>query len=64
MIDDNTLRLEVRQLKINKNISYKDIGLELGIKVKSFYGWIRGSYNLNDANKRKLELIISKYKGQ
>ena len=62
MINDNTLRLEVKSLKIYKDINYKELSQELGIKPKSFYGWLKDDFNLSTANKSKLELIIRKYK--
>jgi len=62
MITDNALRLEVKQLKVYKDINYKELSQELGIKPKSFYGWLKEDFNLSAANKRKLELIVSRYK--
>lgn len=62
MITDNALRLEVKQLKVYKDINYKELSEELGIKPKSFYGWLKEYFNLSAANKRKLELIVSRYK--
>lgn len=62
MITDNALRLEVKQLKVYKDINYKELSQELGIKPKSFYGWLKEDFNLSAANKRKLDLIISRYK--
>lgn len=62
MITDNALRLEVKQLKVYKDISYKELSEELGIKPKSFYGWLKEDFSLSAANKRKLELIVSRYK--
>lgn len=62
MLSDDTLRLEVKALKAFKNVSYKCLGTELGIKPRSFSSWVRGDYNLSPANKRTLEQIIKKYK--
>ena len=62
MITDNALRLAVKQLKVYKDISYKELSEELGIKAKSFYGWLKEDFNLSATNKRKLDLIISRYK--
>ena len=62
MITDSTLRLEVKLLKVYNNIRYKELSEKLGIKSKSFYGWLKEDFNLSDENKRKLSLIISEYK--
>ena len=62
MNTDTALRNEVKGLKAYKNINYKALSEELGIKPKSFYGWLKEDFNLSSANKRKLELIVSRYK--
>lgn len=54
---DNTLRQEVKLLKVYKDISYKEIAQLLGIKAKSFYNWLHGEYNLSDRTADKLHSI-------
>lgn len=62
MLTDTALRLEAKALKIYRDISYKELSEELGIKPKSFYGWMNEDFNLSSSNKRKLEQIVKRYK--
>lgn len=62
MYSDNQLRQQIKFLKVLNNINYKTISNELGIKPKSFYSWLKGSFNLSPENNRKLETIINKYR--
>ena len=54
---DNTLRQEVKLLKVYKNISYKDLSQYLGIKTKSFYNWLHGEYDFRERTADKLHNI-------
>ena len=62
MITDNVLRKEVRGLKAFYNVKYKTISEELGIRQNSLYSWLKNDFDLSTTNKRKLELIIKRYK--
>ena len=54
---DNTLRNEVKLLKVYKDVSYKQIAQLLGIKAKSFYNWLHGEYNFSEHTAEKLHSI-------
>ena len=62
MLTDTALRTKVKTMKIFEGISYKTFSKILGIKQNSFYGWLKGNFNLSDTNKRKLEQYLAEYK--
>lgn len=54
------LREEVKKLKWEDGITYKEIAEELlGIKYNSFVNWIHGYYDLGEKRIRQLEDYIS-----
>ena len=61
---DNTLRNEVKLLKVYKNVSYKDLAQLLGIKAKSFYNWLHGEYDFSDNTANKLHSICMEITGK
>lgn len=61
MKTDVSLRKEVKLLKALHNVTYKSISSQLDIKQKSFYGWLKGDFDLSPDNKRLLQVILNKY---
>ena len=60
---DDTLRQQVRLLKVYKNISYKDVAQKLGIKTKSLYNWLHGEYDFSVNTANRLRYIIQDLAG-
>ena len=56
------LRKEVKLLKALQGISYTEMAEYLVIKMKSFYNWIHGDYNLSEEKQRQLNDIITNLK--
>lgn len=61
---DDTLRQNVRLLKVYKNVSYKDIAQRLGIRTNSFYNWLRGEYSFSQGTANKLKYIVAEMDGK
>lgn len=61
---DDTLRQNVRLLKVYKNISYKELAQQLGIKTNSFYNWLRGEYSFSQETAKKLKYIVAEMDGK
>lgn len=61
---DNTLRQEVKLLKVYKNISYRQLAEQLGIKTKSFYNWLHGEYSFSDRTAERLHSIVCSMNGE
>lgn len=57
-----TLRNEVKYLKLFQNIKYSEISDYLEIKRNSFYNWLNGAYNLSDEKIERLKDIITNLK--
>ena len=55
---DNTLRQEVKLLKAYKNVSYKQLAEQLGIKTKSFYNWLHGEYDFSERTAERLQNVL------
>lgn len=60
---DNRLRQEVKLLKVYKNVSYKQLAEDLGIKTKSFYNWLHGEYSFSDKTAERLHNILCSMNG-
>lgn len=60
---DDTLRQEVKLLKVYKDISYKELSQHLGIKPKSFYNWLHGEYDFSEKTADKLHNICMELMG-
>lgn len=58
MMNDNTLRKEVRKLKAFQQITYKEISELLECSTSSIYSWLRGNFNFSPERKRHLQAII------
>lgn len=61
---DELLRNECKYLKCYKDISYKQIADQLGIKQDSFYNWLKGYYSFSYKRRVQLQYIISALKEQ
>lgn len=61
---DNTLRQEVKLLKVYKNVSYRQLAEQLGIKTKSFYNWLHGEYDFSERTANKLHNICMDLTGK
>ena len=59
MLSDETLRENVKKLKIYQNIPYKELAELLEIKTNSFYNWLKCQYTFSDARKLQLEDLIN-----
>lgn len=59
---NNILRKQIKELKINQNITYREIAEYLEITRNSFYNWINGYYNLGDEKQQRLKEIINNLK--
>lgn len=61
---DNTLRQEVKLLKAYKNVSYKQLAEQLGIKTKSFYNWLHGEYDFSERTAERLHSVLCGMTGE
>lgn len=61
---DDTLRQEVKLLKVNKNISYKELSKRLDIKTNSFYNWLHNEYSFSQETANRLKYIIQEIEGK
>ena len=61
---NDTLRKQVRELKCYRNIQYKDIAEQIGIKPSSFNSWLKGYYNFGADKMAKLMGYIMKETGE
>ena len=52
------LRKQVRLLKANRGITFKEISLQLGLKGNSFYNWLCNKYELSTDKQAQLQGII------
>ena len=52
------LRKQVRLLKANRGITFKEISLQLGLKGNSFYNWLCNKYELSTDKQAQLQSII------
>ena len=59
---NEALRKKVKELKVYQDISYKEVAEYLEIQRNSFYNWLKGYYNLNEENQKRLQQIIDNLK--
>lgn len=59
---NEALRRKVKELKVYQDISYKEVAEYLEIQRNSFYNWLKGYYNLNEENQKRLQQIIDNLK--
>ena len=62
MLSDETLRENVKKLKVYQDIPYKELAELLQIKTNSFYNWLKGQYSFSDARKLQLEDLVNTLK--
>lgn len=60
---DDALRQEVKLLKAYKNVSYKELSQQIGIRTKSFYNWLHGEYDFSERTADKLHNVCMELMG-